>query len=139
MPYTGFFSNIYEFDKDLEIAGFGDVTVRLTDHFNASAGVRVTNVKSSFVQSNYGPNGGTTSAAQSQVTGEINATPVTPKASLQYYFTPDDLLYVTASKGFRDGGVNQALTSATVGSLAQYGLTDSGLPEDLSFGYRLEL
>ncbi len=28
VPYTGFFSNIYEFDKDLEIAGFGDVTVR---------------------------------------------------------------------------------------------------------------
>jgi len=129
VPYTGFFSNIYEFDKDLEIAGFGDVTVRLTDHFNASAGVRITNVKSSFVQSNYGPNGGTTSAAQSLVSGEITATPVTPKASLQYYFTPDDLLYVTASEGYRDGGLNQALTSATVGSLAQYGLTTAAFPK----------
>ena len=26
VPYNGFFSNIYEFDKDMEIAGFGDVT-----------------------------------------------------------------------------------------------------------------
>jgi iron complex outermembrane recepter protein len=128
VPYTGFFSNIFEFDKDLEVAGFGDVTLRVTDHWSASAGVRVTNIKSSFVQSNYGPNGGTTSAAQSQVSGEITATPVTPKASVQYYFTRDDLLYVTASEGFRAGGVNQVLTSATAGTLAQYGLTDSALP-----------
>lgn len=129
VPYTGFFSNIYEYDRDLEVAGFGDLTFRATDHLSASAGVRVTSVKSSFVQSNFGPNGGTTSAAQSQVTGEITATPVTPKVSLQYYFTRDDLLYVTASKGFRDGGVNQALTSATVGSLAQYGLTTAAFPK----------
>ncbi len=107
-PINGFFSNIYEYDKDLEIAGFGDVTLHFTDHWSASAGVRVTNIKSSFVQSNYGPNGGTTSAAQSQVSGEITATPVTPKVSLQYFFTPDDLIYATASKGFRAGGVNQA-------------------------------
>ncbi len=132
VPYTGFFSNIYEYDKDLEVAGFGDVTVHLTDHWSASAGVRVTNIKSSFEQSNYGPNGGTTSAAQTQVSGEISATPVTPKASIQYYFTPDDLIYVTASEGFRAGGVNQALTSATAGSLAQYGLTEAVFPRTYS-------
>ena len=128
VPYNGFFSNIYEFDKDLEFAGFGDLTVHLTDHWSADVGLRVTNIKSSFVQSNYGPNGGTTSAAQSQVSGDISATPVTPKASLQYYFTPDDLLYATASEGFRAGGVNQVLTSASVGTLAEYGLGTSALP-----------
>ncbi len=132
VPYNGFFSNIYEYDKDREVAGFGDVTLRVTDHLSASAGVRVTDIKSSFVQSNYGPNGGTTSASQTQVSGEITANPVTPKASLQYYFTPDDLLYVTASEGFRAGGVNQALTSATVGSLAQYGLTTAVFPKTYS-------
>ena len=128
VPYNGFFSNIFEFDKDLEIAGFGDVTVHLTDHWSGDLGVRITNIKSSFVQSNYGPNGGTTSAAQSQVSGDISSTPVTPKVSVQYYFTPDDLLYATASEGFRAGGVNQVLTSATTGTLAQYGLMDSALP-----------
>ena len=128
VPYNGFFSNIFEYDKDLEIAGFGDVTVRLTDHWRADLGVRITNIKSSFVQSNYGPNGGTVSAAQSQVSGDISSTPVTPKVSVQYYFTPDDFLYATASEGFRAGGVNQVLTSATTGTLAQYGLADSALP-----------
>ena len=128
VPYNGFFSNIYEYDKDLEVAGFGDATMRFTDHLSASAGVRVTNIKSSFVQSNYGPNDGTTSAAQATVSGEITATPVTPKVSLQYSFTPDDILYATASEGFRAGGVNQALTSATAGILAQYGLTEGVFP-----------
>ena len=128
VPYTGFFSNIYEYDKDLETAIFGDVTLQLTDHWRASAGVRVTDIKSSFVQSNYGPNGGTSEASQAQVAGEVTSTPVTPKASLQYYFTPDDLLYATASEGFRAGGVNQVLTSASEGTLAQYGLTTSVLP-----------
>jgi len=54
---------------------------------------------------------------------------VTPKVSLQYYFTPDDLIYATASEGFRAGGVNQALTSATAGTLAQYGLTEAVFPK----------
>ena len=36
--------------------------------------------------------------------------------------------YVTAAKGFRAGGVNQVLTSAAQGSLAQYDLTTAVLP-----------
>jgi iron complex outermembrane recepter protein len=128
VPYDGFFSNIYESDKDLEKAVFGDVTARLGEHWRASAGVRVTDITSTFVQSNYGPNGGTTTASQSRVAGEISATPVTPKASVQYYFTPDDLLYATVAEGFRAGGVNQVLTSASAGTLAQYGLTNGVLP-----------
>jgi iron complex outermembrane recepter protein len=128
VPYTGFFSNIYEFDKDLEKSAFGDVTVRMTDRWSASAGVRITDITSSFVQSNYGPNGGTSAASQAQVAGEVSSKPVTPKASIQYSFTPDDLLYATAAKGFRAGGVNQVLTSASGGTLAQYGLSNGVLP-----------
>ncbi len=128
VPYAGFFSNIYEFDKDVENAIFGDVTVGRTDKLRANAGVRVTYITTSFIQSNYGPNGGTSSAAQARVTGQISETPITPKVSLQYYFTPDDLLYATAAKGFRAGGVNQVSTSAADGSLAQYGLTTAVLP-----------
>lgn len=126
VPFAGFFSNIYEYDKDVENAAFTDVTLRLTDKWRANAGIRVSYVTTSFVQSNYGPNAGTSSAAQAQVTGQISETPVTPKLSLQYFFTPDDLVYVTAAKGFRAGGVNQVTTSATDGTLARYGLTAAG-------------
>jgi len=129
VPFTGFFSNIYEYNRDLENAAFGDITLRVTDKLRASAGVRVSYISTSFVQSNYGPNGGTSAAAQARVTGQISETPVTPKASLQYFFNPDDLVYLSAAKGFRAGGVNQVLTSAADGSLAQYSLTTAVLPK----------
>lgn len=78
VPFTGFFSNLSESIKDLETAAFGDVTMHLTEKWRASAGVRVTYLSTSFLQSNYGPNGGTTAAAQSQVSGTITDSPVTP-------------------------------------------------------------
>ncbi|MEO8316185.1 MAG: TonB-dependent receptor [Pseudomonadota bacterium] len=123
VPFDGFFSNISEFTRDVESAAFGDVTARLTDHWRASAGLRISYVTTSFLQSNYGPNAGTSTAAQGTVSGQISETPFTPKASLQYFFSPDDLVYATAAKGFRAGGVNQVTTSATDGTLARYGLT----------------
>ena len=129
VPFNGFFANINESDKDTEAAVFGDVTARFTDKLHGSAGVRVTHVKTEFDQFNFGPNGGTSDPSQALVTGEISETPVTPKLSLQYFFNPDDLLYVTAAKGFRAGGVNQVLTSAAQGSLAQYDLTTAVLPK----------
>jgi outer membrane receptor protein involved in Fe transport len=129
VPFNGFFSNIYEKDEDTETALFGDVTARFTDKLSGSAGVRVTRVETQFEQFNYGPNGGTFDPSQASVTGEISETPVTPKLSLQYFFNPDALLYGTAAKGFRAGGVNQVLTSAAQGSLAQYDLTTDVLPK----------
>ena len=105
--------------------------MHLTDKWRASAGVRVTYVSTSFLQSNYGPNGGTSSPAQSQVSGPISETPVTPKLSLQYFFSPDDLVYASASKGFRAGGVNQVLTSAADGSSRAIRPHDRGLAADL--------
>ncbi len=129
VPFTGFFSNIYESIQDVEQALFADVTVDLTEKLKLSAGARVTYVTTSFAQSNYGPNGGTSSAAQAQIDGQISETPVTPKVSLQYFFTPSQLIYANAAKGFRAGGVNQVLTSAADGSLAQYDLTTAVLPK----------
>ena len=128
VPFDGFFANIHESVEDTETALFGDVTVRFTDKLNGSAGVRVTRVKTEFEQFNFGPNGGTSDPAQALVTGQISETPVTPKVSLQYFLNPDDLLYFAAAKGFRAGGVNQVLTSAAQGSLAQYDLTTDVLP-----------
>lgn len=128
VPFNGFFANIYESVEDIETALFADVTAKLTDSWRLSAGIRATSITTLFEQSNYGPNGGTTSAAQALVKGQISETPVTPKLSMQYFFNPDDLLYFTAAKGFRAGGVNQVLTSAADGILAQYGLTSAAMP-----------
>jgi outer membrane receptor protein involved in Fe transport len=129
VPFEGYFSNIFESDKDVEVAAFGDITARLTEKWRASAGVRVSYVSLTFEQSNYGPNAGSSSTNKEVVTGQIAETPITPKFSLQYYFTENDLLYATAAEGFRAGGVNQVLTSAADGSLAQYGLTAAAMPK----------
>ena len=65
--------------------------------------------------------------------GAITEDPVTPKASVQYLITPNDLLYVTAAKGFRAGGVNQAFTASGNSQLiGQYGLTQDVLPKQYS-------
>jgi len=129
VPFNGFFANIYESVEDIEAAAFVDLTAKLTDHWRASAGVRASNITTLFEQSNYGPNGGTSDASQALVKGQISETPVTPKFSLQYFINPDNLLYFSAAKGFRAGGVNQVLTSAAAGLLAQNGLTTAALPK----------
>jgi iron complex outermembrane recepter protein len=141
VPFQGFFSNIYESIQDTENAAFADLTFRLTDNWRLSTGARVSYVATSFSESNYGPNSFTSSPSQSQVSGRIAETPFTPKFSLQYLFTPDMLVYANAAKGFRAGGVNQALTSATVGSLARFGLTTAVFPKtyesDFVWNYEL--
>jgi iron complex outermembrane receptor protein len=129
VPFTGFFSNIFEKTRDIENAVFADGTLHITDKLHANAGLRVSYVSQTFQQSNHGPNVGTSSAAQSMVTGQISETPITPKFSLQYFFTPDNLMYATAAKGFRAGGVNQVLTSSTSGFLfGLFGLTSAPFP-----------
>src|SRR5690606_35875397 len=71
VPFDGFFANIHEIVEDTERALFGDVTVRFTDKLSGSAGIRFTRVETEFVQSNFGPNGGTSDPSQAFVTGRI--------------------------------------------------------------------
>jgi iron complex outermembrane recepter protein len=133
VPNPGYFAQLYEYDQDVEKALFGNVTVKLGPSFRVIAGLRATRITTSFDQANYGPNGFTLTpsiASGTLVIGEITQTPITPKLSFEYLLTPDDLLYATASKGFRAGGVNQVFSSAGQGQLfGQYGLTKAILPQ----------
>lgn len=54
--------------------------------------------------------------------GEAKQTGVTPKAALSYKFNPQAMVYASASKGFRSGGVGQA-PIASCGLLSELGLT----------------
>jgi iron complex outermembrane recepter protein len=136
VPNPGYFAQIHETDQDKEIAGFGNVTLKMGEHFRLIGGLRVTHIKTTFDQANYGPNGfnlAPSLADGTLVVGEIAETPITPKLSVQYLFNPDDFLYATASKGFRAGGVNQVFSSAGQGQLfGQYGLTKAALPATYS-------
>lgn len=128
----GFYANIYEYIRDVETAVFADVTYSLTDQWKVSAGIRATYITTDFEQTNYGPNGYTLTPSLANgtlVRGDISDSPITPKLSVQYEFTPDRILYLTAAKGFRAGGVNQVFSSAGQSQLfGQYGLTKDILP-----------
>jgi iron complex outermembrane receptor protein len=133
VPNPGYFAQIFEHDRDEEIAAYGNLTLNLGEHWRVTGGVRVTDIETTFEQANYGPNGFNLEPSLADgtlVVGKISETPVTPKLTVQYLFNEDNFLYATASKGFRAGGVNQVFSSAGQGQLfGQYGLTKDILPQ----------
>jgi len=129
VPDPGFFANITETDTDVEAALFGEATWHVTDKLNLLAGLRVTHLTSTFDQSNYGPNSFNTApsfADGTHVVGTITDDPVTPKFSAEYTLAPREIVYATAAKGFRAGGINPVITSTgLILSNLLYGLTDT--------------
>ena len=105
---------------DKQIAAFGEVAFKLTDTLKATVGVRVSKVDYTGSVNETGPFLGTTIVTQSSATEK----PVTPKAVLSWQPDHDDLVYVSASKGFRPGGPNVG-----VGSICQSNLTSLGLSQ----------
>jgi iron complex outermembrane recepter protein len=90
---------------DRQIAGFGEVTFGLTDTLKFTAGLRVSKTSFSIESLSGGPqNGGDRPGAASN-----SQTPVTPKASVQWQATPNDMYYFTYAKGFRMGGGNPSI------------------------------
>ena len=104
---------------DKQIAAFGEVTFRITDAFKATAGLRVSKLDYTGSVNETGPFLGTTIVTQSSSTDK----PVTPKVVLSWQPERDDLVYLSASKGFRPGGPNVGVGSICAGNLASLGLS----------------
>jgi iron complex outermembrane receptor protein len=103
---------------DKQIAGFGEVNVKLTDTFKATVGLRVSKLDYTGSVSETGPFLATTIITQ----GSATEKPVTPKAVLSWQPDRDNLVYVSASKGFRPGGPNVGVGLICGGDLAKLGL-----------------
>jgi iron complex outermembrane receptor protein len=122
IPFPGYFALIDEADNDQELAAFADATFKLGDHWRVLGGLRFSRITTSFTQSNSGPNGGTLSPRVSDGSlkvGTVTENPITPKIGLQYLITPDDMIYISAAKGFRPGGVNQVCAAACQSTLSR--------------------
>jgi iron complex outermembrane recepter protein len=76
---------------------------RLTGALTVTLGARVGHTTSKFTQTQTGP---LASAEFPAASGEQSETPVTPKVVLSYQITDEHMIYVSAAKGFRDGGAN---------------------------------
>jgi len=112
-------SIINSFDK--QIAGFGEASFKVVGGLTATAGIRVQRSTFSFVNRSDGPfNGGLT-----VVPGNESETPVIPKYGVSYQINPDNLVYATASKGFRTGGANPAIPARCDADLASLGYTSA--------------
>jgi outer membrane receptor protein involved in Fe transport len=126
--YNGQVLNFYDqyYTTDQSRAVFGDLTVNLLKRLRLDVGVRyehlVVKDQTQYLAGplNFGP--------------PINATlpnstdnPVTPRASLTYQFTDDDMVYVSAAKGFRPGGGNNANANipACQSSFEAFGFTSA--------------
>jgi iron complex outermembrane receptor protein len=76
-----------------EISGFGEATYALTDALSITAGARVSNLKQRFDWGGY----------------KIEDTVVSPKATLSWQPTDDQLFYFRYASGYRQGGVNNTI------------------------------
>jgi len=107
---------------DKQIALFGEVKYKITDTLSATAGLRVSKVDFYGTSLQGGPflgtPDGTTSASGSEK-------PVTPKAVVAWQPDTDNLLYVSASKGYRVGGVNVGVGTICGGDLQTLGLNEA--------------
>lgn len=105
---------------DKQIALFGELSYKLTDTLKATAGLRVSKVDFTGTTFQGGPFLGTPDGSTSASSSEK---PVTPKAVLSWQPDRDNLYYLSASKGYRVGGVNVG-----VGNICENDLATLGLP-----------
>jgi outer membrane receptor protein involved in Fe transport len=115
---------------DQNLAGYAEGNYYLFSKLKLTAGVRVSSLDFHFDSFDAGPF--SSRYPNSFGGGEIGQekdTPVTPKFGITYEFTKADLVYFTAAKGFRSGGVNAPVGPVVCApGLALYGITATQAP-----------
>jgi outer membrane receptor protein involved in Fe transport len=105
---------------EYQLAGYANLSYRVFDGVTASAGVRIAQDRLSYFLFGDGPGNG----GPATTTGDQKGTPVTPRFSLTWQATPNDMLYTTVAQGYRIGGVNAPLPIPLCSQdLANIGLT----------------
>jgi outer membrane receptor protein involved in Fe transport len=114
---------------DQQIASFGDLTAKVTDSLSVTVGMRVSRDEVRTISE---ASGGLLISNPGVVTrASESATPVTPKAVLTWQPRRDEMVYLSAAKGYRDGGTNApSEPSLCTGDLLALGLPvgSNGLP-----------
>ena len=103
-----------------DTAVFGELYIRPIDPLTVTLGARDYSITVKGATSAGGlVNGGQN--AQPLIPTKSNG--ISPKFGLDYHVSTDDMVYVSASKGFRPGGVNNPLPAPCAPELANLGLT----------------
>lgn len=109
--------------KDKQFAGYGSIDVKPAEGLTLTAAIRYSHVDFDFVNTGDGP----TNKGVRSVTGASTKEDAwTPKFGISYKIAPNNMIYASASKGFRPGGAQAKIVSdLCAGDLANLGLTDS--------------
>ena len=94
------------------LAAYGEATLSLTERLKVTGGLRVTKSVQEYNSAQTGYIFRVTEATLANgnlVQGRTEETPITPKVLASYQLTSNDMIYATAAKGFRIGGVNGAI------------------------------
>lgn len=94
----------YNRTRDNQYAGFGEVNFKVTQGLKLTAGLRVARSEVYFtgIRAAPGDGFGTNSGSEKQ-------NPVTPKFSISEQINDQNMVYASASKGYRGGGANRPL------------------------------
>jgi outer membrane receptor protein involved in Fe transport len=131
LNYGGLMARLDADIDDKEIAGFADVNWWiLPDRLKLEAGVRYASDTFTYRQLNYGQFGGRLPDNPTALTqGVAKSNPLAPKFGIEYTIAPDQLIYFTAAKGFRAGGVNPQVAQSTCDAgLTALGITANQIP-----------
>ncbi len=127
-----------------QLAGFAQADFKITEHFKATVGLRVSKNKLDFDAAYTAPENNASApfgfpcAAAPCVLGQGDSAPVyprsstkasenavTPKFGLAYQINDTNLIYATASKGFRPAGASLRVPSICDGDLILNGYVDA--------------
>ena len=127
----GFQANLRADIQDKESAAFIEANYwLLPEKLRFTAGLRYSKVELKYNQLNYGQFSGRLATSNGSLTsGSSSEKPVTPKAGVQYQFTDDKMMYLSASKGFRAGGVSSQVSQTICQTaLDNLGITAADIP-----------
>jgi outer membrane receptor protein involved in Fe transport len=96
-------------DDTRQIAGFGELTYKLTDSLSATAGLRVFEVRRDLASQSLRASATEITTGTVFPTSKYKESSQTSKFQVNWKVTPDLLVYVGASQGFRLGGPNLPL------------------------------
>jgi iron complex outermembrane receptor protein len=129
----GFQANLSADILDEEAAVFAEGNFWIVpDKLRVTAGLRYSKVDLDYNQLNFGEFSGRIATSNGALTtGKSSDKPLTPKAGVQYQFTDDKMVYASASKGFRAGGVSSQVSQTICQTaLDNLKITAADIPPD---------
>ena len=122
--------------RERQLAFFGNLTVKPVERLTLQAGLRWSEVRFDYNVLSTGPY---IAAGRDFTSGDTRERPVTPRVNASYQANPNLMVYATASKGYRTGGLNGPVGVVCQGLLAAAGrpVPPRGFGSDSAWNYEI--